>query len=246
MFIISIIGSFLGGVAALFAPCCVTILFPLYLGTIFKQTGRVLAMTAVFALGLAAVLMPITLGAGFLAEFLHVYHKQFYIFGGIMLVLAGLGVVFGIKMPMPKLKQPVLPSGDSVLKFWPAFGLGIFSGIASACCAPVLAGSVALAVLSGSFVRAVVVSGFYIIGMVAPLFILAFFWKKLKISDLKIFRGNALKISAGALFLAIGAMMFYLGATGNEFWSPVWQINIAGRLKDFSSLVVDWLRSFFR
>jgi cytochrome c biogenesis protein CcdA len=245
MFIISIIGSFLGGVAALFAPCCVTILFPLYLGTIFKQTSRVLAMTAVFALGLAAVLIPITLGAGFLAEFLHVYHKQFYIFGGVMLLISGLMVILGIKMPMLKLKQPILPSGDSVLRFWPAFGLGVFSGIASACCAPVLAGSVTLAIISGSFLKAVVVSGFYIVGMVIPLFILAFFWKKLKISDLKIFRGNALKIVAGTLFLAIGAIMFYLGATNNEWWAPAWQTNLANYIKNISNYIVSWLGLIF-
>ncbi|OGM89547.1 hypothetical protein A2108_00535 [Candidatus Wolfebacteria bacterium GWA1_42_9] len=238
MFIISILGSFLGGMAALFAPCCVTILFPLYLGTIFKQTSRVLLMTAIFGLGIAIVLLPISLGVSFLAEFFHNYHQEFYVFGGIMLLLVGLALVFKIKMPMPRFKQPQI-SQDGKIGLSSAFGLGIFSGIASACCAPVLAGSLTLAIISGTFLKAFVVSMFYVLGMVAPLFIMAFFWKKLKLSDLKIFGGGRLKIIAGAIFVLVGIMIFYLGITGNEWWAPQWQTGLADWLKDFSQNMVN-------
>jgi cytochrome c biogenesis protein CcdA len=242
MFIISILGSFLGGMAALFAPCCVTILFPLYLGTIFKQTSRVLLMTAIFGLGIAAVLLPISLGVSFLAEFFHNYHREFYIFGGIMLLLVGLTLAFKIKMPMPRFKQPEISQQDGKIGLAGAFGLGIFSGIASACCAPVLAGSLTLAVISGTFLKAFIVSMFYVLGMVVPLFVLAFFWKKLKFSDLKIFEGGKLKIIAGVVFALVGIMIFYLGITGNQWWAPEWQVGFSDWLKNISQGVVNIFR----
>jgi len=242
MFLILISSSFLGGVAALFAPCCVTVLLPLYIGSIFKRTTKVLAMTGVFSLGLALVLVPITLGAGLLAEIFHIYHQQLYIFGGVMIMLAGLAVLFGIKMPMPRLKTPRMDEG---LGWGGALTLGIFSGIASACCAPVLAGSVTLAVLSGSFARATVVSLFYVLGMAMPLLLIAVLWDKMAVSRMQVVRryGAAFKYVAGAVFIAVGIMLFYLGATGNEWWAPVWQQNFSEWLKEISFQIIEWIRT---
>ena len=52
---ISLTGSFLAGALALFAPCCITFLFPSYLGTIFKERKNVMFYTLIFALGLASI-----------------------------------------------------------------------------------------------------------------------------------------------------------------------------------------------
>lgn len=198
-------------------------------------------MTGVFASGLALVLVPITLGAGFLAELFHVYHQELYIFGGIMIALAGLAVVMGLKMPMPRLTSPRLSTS---LGWTGALGLGIFSGIASACCAPVLAGSVALAVVSGAFWKAVIVSGLYVLGMVVPLLIIALVWKKLAVEKMQTIRawGESLKYVAGAIFIVIGLLLVFLGATGNEWWAPTWQQGLADWLKNISSAIVSLLQ----
>jgi hypothetical protein len=81
LFGISLTASFLAGVLALFAPCCITFLFPSYLGTIFKENKRVMYYTLVFALGLGLILVPIALGLRFAIFFLDAYHLQVYYLG---------------------------------------------------------------------------------------------------------------------------------------------------------------------
>jgi hypothetical protein len=66
---ISLTASFLAGVLALFAPSCITFLFPAYLGTIFKESKKIIFYTIVFALGLSAILVPVALGFRFFISF---------------------------------------------------------------------------------------------------------------------------------------------------------------------------------
>ena len=42
LFGVSLTASFFAGMLALFAPCCITFLFPAYLGTIFKEGKKVI------------------------------------------------------------------------------------------------------------------------------------------------------------------------------------------------------------
>src|SRR5437899_1273284 len=51
-----------------------------------------------------------------------------------------------------------------------------FFGVASSCCAPVLAGVVLLAGATASFPAALAVASVYVAGMVAPLAVLALAW----------------------------------------------------------------------
>ena len=44
----SLIAAFVAGVAALFAPCCITVLLPSYLGNIFKEKYKIFFMTFIF------------------------------------------------------------------------------------------------------------------------------------------------------------------------------------------------------
>jgi len=64
----SLIAAFVAGVAALFAPCCITVLLPSYLGSIFREKYKIFFMTFIFFLGIATVFLPIGLGASYLAQ----------------------------------------------------------------------------------------------------------------------------------------------------------------------------------
>lgn len=86
---ISLTASFLAGVLALFAPCCITFLFPSYLGTVFKSGTKVMLYTLVFALGLSIILIPVALGFRFFIFFFDSWHKQIYYFGGLFLIFMG-------------------------------------------------------------------------------------------------------------------------------------------------------------
>jgi len=48
IFGVSLTASFLAGILALFAPCCITFLLPSYFGTIFKESKKVIFYTFFF------------------------------------------------------------------------------------------------------------------------------------------------------------------------------------------------------
>ena len=176
LFGISLTASFLAGVMALFAPCCITFLFPSYLGTIFKENKRVMYYTLIFAIGIAFVLVPIALGLRFAILFLDSYHSLIYYFGAFVMFLMG---VMTLK-PIFHLPQVFHVSGLNGKKVNTAsvFGLGLMSGLTSACCAPVLFAAVTLTSLSPTLLQAFIVSLAYVIGIVMPLFIMSMFYEK--------------------------------------------------------------------
>jgi cytochrome c-type biogenesis protein len=85
----TILASFLGGVVALLAPCCISVMLPAYFATSFRRWTHLLAMTLVFAAGVGAVILPIALGATALSRLLLGQHAIVFGIGGALMVLAG-------------------------------------------------------------------------------------------------------------------------------------------------------------
>lgn len=176
LFGISLTASFLAGVLALFAPCCITFLLPSYLGTILKDRRRIMYYTLIFALGLAFVLIPIALGIRSAIFFLDAYHTPIYYMGALVMILMGVMTV----KPIFHLPQFFHVSGlhGKKINTTSVFGLGLMSGLTSACCAPVLFAAVTLTSLSPSLFQALIVSIAYVVGIVMPLFIMSMFYEK--------------------------------------------------------------------
>lgn len=167
----SLVAAFVAGMVALFAPCCITFLLPAYLGSVFKEKEKVVLMTLVFGLGIFTVLLPAVLGVAFISQSLFRYHDTIYILGALVMVIVSVITFLGVKLPMPALPSTI-PQREDVLSI---FMLGIFSGITSACCAPVLIGILALTFLSPSFFGALAIGGMYVLGMVMPLLLISLF-----------------------------------------------------------------------
>ena len=176
LFGISLTASFLAGVLALFAPCCITFLFPSYLGTIFKDSKKVILYTFIFALGIGFVLIPVALGFRFIVYFLDAYHKQIYYLGAFFLMFMGLMTLKPI-FHIPQIFH-VRPKIDKAINAGSVFSLGLMSGLTSACCAPVLFAAITLTTLSPSLFQALVVSMAYVLGIVFPLFLLSLSYEK--------------------------------------------------------------------
>lgn len=172
LFQTSLIAAFVAGMVALFAPCCITFLLPAYLGGVFKEKEKVLLMTLVFGLGIFVVMLPAVLGVAFISKLTFRYHDPIYILGGMVMLLVSLVTFLGIKLPMPYLPGGTQKEKPDILS---VFTLGIFSGITSACCAPVLIGILALAFLSPNFFGALSIGGVYVLGMVTPLLLISLF-----------------------------------------------------------------------
>lgn len=171
----SLLVAFLGGAVMLFAPCCITLMLPAYLGTVFKAKSKVLLMTLLFALGVASIMLPIVLGARWLVSFFTDYH--FFVFAGGSLLMIGIGFMslFNKTIEIPfvsKLKSPRITNAAS------AYLLGLVSGISSSCCAPVLLGALTLAALSPTLLQAAGIGLAYTFGIVFPLFLLSLFLEK--------------------------------------------------------------------
>jgi cytochrome c biogenesis protein CcdA len=188
----SIIAAFFAGGVALFAPCCIVFLAPSYLaGAVKNRRWRLLPLTFIFAAGLALVLVPITLGMSLLSGAIARYHGPLYIAGGILMIALAVLALSGKMWSLPSvLRAPDTSRGDSAS----FFALGVFSGVASSCCAPVLAGVMTLSVLSGSPAGGLALGLAYVFGMVFPLFVMALIWDKAKLGEKKFLRAKLVRM----------------------------------------------------
>lgn len=106
------------------------------------------------------------------------------------------------------------------------FFLGMASGVASSCCAPVMAGVVAMSALSGSWVGALGLS--YILGMVFPLLLFAIpahrrgerrqrAPRRVHVLGTELLWIDAL---SGSMFVVFGALTALLGISGESTITP--------------------------
>lgn len=213
----SIIVAFLSGIVALFAPCCITFLLPAYIGQILRVRTKILLGTIFFGLGIASIMVPIALGFREIVIFFSRFHTATYIVGGLLMVFLGVWTLLGKKMKLPFSFSE--KAGERV-DLGSLFGLGVVSGITSACCAPVLAGALMLAGFSVTLLKTIAVGFAYVAGMVFPLFVGALFWESNPLKPVRLFlakpvgqvsRGNFI---SGVLFVVVGVLLSVLAAAG--------------------------------
>lgn len=223
LFQLSLLASFIAGMVALFAPCCITFLLPSYFANVFKEKKRVVLMTFIYSLGIFTIMLPVVLGAKALSQLFFSLHDQTYILGGLFLLFVGFGALLGFKLPMPRFA--FTKQADDPLS---TYILGIISGITSACCAPVLIGVLALSSLSPSLFQSLLVGFFYVLGMVTPLYLASLLVDKHNVLAKPIFRkpfrevvflGKTRIITFSnlvsfILFTAIGLLTIFLSLSG--------------------------------
>ncbi len=219
---ISLITAFFAGTVALFAPCCITYLLPSYLANIFRSKTNVLAMTLIFGLGIATILVPTALGIRAIGQVFQTYHTQTYIIGGAFMVILGLMELTGKKITIPMIALTIDLNAHKAP--WAVYILGVFSGITSSCCTPVLAGVLTLSFLSPTFFWAGLAGISYVAGMVVPLVILALLLEKIHWDKLPLWRNKTIDIVgkrilvsdaiAGVLYIIVGITFSTLALTG--------------------------------
>jgi len=220
---VSLITAFAGGMVALFAPCCITFLLPSYLANIFRGRTNILGLTLLFGLGIATILVPTALGIRAVGQVFQQYHTQTYLIGGGFMILLGLMELTGKKITLPMLNLTIdLNTHKSP---WAVYVLGVFSGITSSCCTPVLAGILTLSFLSPSFLWAGLAGLAYVAGMVVPLVVLAVILDRVDWQKVMNIKGKTVAllgrhrlltdVIAGFLFITVGIIFALLAATGN-------------------------------
>jgi cytochrome c biogenesis protein CcdA len=229
-FLATLVVAFLAGIVALAMPCCFTVLLPTYLAKSFDTTTGRLGMTAVFATGIATVLLPIAVGVSFVASFIATNHAILFVLGGFFMVVLGLLTLYGISI-FPHTNFGVDLNRRDVPS---VYALGVVGGVASSCCAPVLAGVIILATLGGSWFSSVTIGLAYVIGMVFPLLLVAIAWDRRAQGSSSLLRGRMVrfrllghsgeihssKLIAGGLLLTMGAFTAALGALNQMILNP--------------------------
>jgi cytochrome c biogenesis protein CcdA len=248
----SVLAAFFAGGVALFAPCCIVFLAPSYLAVAVKnRRWRLLPLTFVFAAGLALVLVPITLGMSLVASTIANYHAELYYAGGALMLALAVFSLSGRMLSLPSfLRAPDTARGDSAS----FFALGVFSGVASSCCAPVLAGVMTLSALSGSPLGGVTLGLAYTFGMVFPLFVMALVWDRYRLGERRWMQArpvrltvagktlvtNTVNVLVAAGFAVMGGFVLYLANTGQMTGGPGFQVGIGRGLRRAFERIEDW------
>jgi cytochrome c-type biogenesis protein len=245
----SLAAAFAAGLVAFFAPCCAGVMLPTYLAAVAGgRRLRVITLSVLYVAGVATVVLPITLGAAALAALVSDWHTQLFVVGGLMMLVVGVALWRGTMVPIDVRTPAPTGSPGSV------YALGAFSGAATACCAPVLAGAVALSATSARSLGGLLLGLAYVAGLVAPLVPLALLAGRVRgrVRDPRLTlrlgrRAKRITLSrlAGALlFGGLGVLFVALALTGNAEAAPefqetlgLWARRLGARIDDVPNVV---------
>lgn len=243
--------SFLAGMVALLAPCCVSVMLPAFFASTFRRRTQILGMTLVFAAGVGTIILPIAFGASGLSQLVSTHHTLVFGIGGLAMIIGGLAMLAGAKLMLP---MPSMHAGTG-RGIGSVFALGAFSGVASACCAPVLAGVAAVSGAVASFPAALAVGVAYVFGMVAPLTVLALVWDKRDWGHSNLlgkrtvnwsllgrhFRAPLASVLSGGLMITMGIITVILAARGPSMATDGWQVRLSAWLTHLAAVLRDGL-----
>lgn len=227
----SLAAAFAAGLVAFFAPCCAGVMLPTYLAAVSGGSRfRVARLSALYVGGVAVVVLPITLGASALAAFVSDWHAQLFVLGGVMMLLVAAAIWRGTMLPVKVPKPALTGSAGSV------FALGAFSGAATACCAPVLAGAIALSATTADVAGGLLLGAAYIAGLVFPLVPLALLAGRVRgrVRDPRLTLRLAgytkhltvSRLAGSVLFAGFGLLFIGLALTGNSNTAPGFQATL--------------------
>lgn len=222
----SALAAFLAGTVAFFAPCCAFVMLPTYLASVAGASRwRTAVLTALFVAGIATVVWPLTIGAAGLSQLIAANHETMFVLGGLMMLAVGAATLSGWMWH----RAPSVGGGDPS-GLVGIYLMGVFAGAATACCAPVLAGAVVIAGVSGSWWAGALLGFFYLFGLVTPLLLSAMGIGRLRgrLRDPKVrlrlagrqIQSTATRLAGGTMFIVLGALLITLALTGNASSAP--------------------------
>jgi len=248
----SAIAAFIAGVVALFAPCCISVMLPAYFASSFRNRSVLVAMTAIFFAGVATIILPLAMGASALRQLFTSQHTAIYIAAGLLLIGMALYTMLGGRLHLP------VPGRRSNGKAGPlsVYTLGMFSGITSSCCAPVLAGVIALSSLAQSYLLALGLGAAYVFGMVAPLFVISLLWDRYDWRSSRLFRPRTITwrlgplrrtisgsaVASAVLLALMGAATVWVGIAYDSMPATTgWQLRLLAWLQHNGQMATDAL-----
>lgn len=221
---VSLIVAFLGGFISILSPCSVAV-FPAFFAYALEGKKELVKMTFLFFLGLSVILVPIGFAASTFGQFLTAYRVQIITIAGIGMIIFGILALFGKGFSMfGKFIQPAQRKGS---RNFNTFVFGILFGTGfTPCAGPILGAILTLAAASPTAFTGGFLFFVYALGIVAPLFILSYFFERLHLDrakwmyagfDLKLFgyehRFHWTNITSGLIFMGLGFLFVYFRGT---------------------------------
>ena len=247
----SLLAAFVAGSVALFAPCCIVVMFPSFLAvSVRNHRWRLVPLAFMFAAGVATVMLPVTLGLSLLTASLLRFHTVVYGVGALLLFGLAAISLGGGTWSLPFLRSsPDISRTDSA----GVYALGVFSGAASACCAPVLAGVLTLSAVSPGPASGVGIGLAYVFGMVFPLVVMTALWDWLRPEQTKFgsrqvsFRVGPFRVStttaglaASVMFLVMGVVLAAIAVTGSSL-TPAFTASLGTSIENLLSPILNGL-----
>lgn len=213
-------GAFLGGLFALISPCS-ALLLPAFFAYAFPSRTALIGRTLIFYAGLAAVLVPLGLGAGWASRLVYGHQTALTTTAGVLLIGLGLAQLFGAGFSVPGLSglSARLGGGSPAA----VLVLGAVSGLTGFCAGPILGAVLTIAATSGAAPRGGALLAVYAAGMAAPLFGLAALWDRYDLGRRSWLHGRTVRLgsvrlhttmlASGLVFITLGVLFLVFGGT---------------------------------
>ncbi|NCT92240.1 cytochrome c biogenesis protein CcdA [Cellulomonas sp. APG4] len=206
------LAAVLGGALALLSPCG-ALLLPAFLAAVARDLRGLLAHAAVFYVGLAAVLVPLGLGAALLGS-LVTQRTALVTAAGWLVIALGLVTALGKGVDLGRLvpRQRAARVGRTGT-YLRTLALGGVSGVAGFCAGPIL-GAVLTVAATRSPLGGGVTLALYALGMVVPLVGIAAVWARLGTGGRAALRGRELRLGrvrTHTMSLATGLLLVAVG-----------------------------------
>lgn len=217
---VSFAAAFIGGILSLLSPCS-ALLLPAFFAYAFQNKRELTARTAVFFGGLATIFVPLGMGASLATTLFQDNRDTMIVIAGGILIAFGVMELLGRTFSFGR-----GATGAAVTETRGLFGtytLGLVYGFGGFCSGPILGSVLTVAAADGSVIRGGSLLATYALGTVAPLFLLAIFWDRLKIGERRWIRGRGFQIGpisvhstqliAGVVFIILGIFFILLQGT---------------------------------
>ena len=221
---LSFVIAFLAGITSIFSHCILPLL-PAYFAITFKEKKRITLATFIFFIGFALVFILMGLLAALTGKSLGMVFSQVNWLVpavGIALTIFGIMIFLGKGFPGFNVKRKLRTDAAGI------FLSGIFFAIGwTACTGPIISGVLLMTSTFRNYATSSYLMFAYSLGIFVPLFILSFFYDKLRIDKIKwLNKESVIKIAnkrfytsipniiAGLLFVAVGITFILFNGTG--------------------------------
>ncbi|UZJ29526.1 cytochrome c biogenesis CcdA family protein [Streptomyces endophytica] len=251
---IGYLAAFLGGVLALISPCS-ALLLPAFFAYSLTGTGRLLARTGVFYLGLATTLVPLGAASTAASRLFNGHRDLLITLGGWTVIAMGLAQILGLGFASRRAQAAAarITPRSAVTTFL----LGCVYGLAGFCAGPILGAVLTVTAVSGSPVYGASMLAVYALGMALPLFVLALFWDRFRLGSRGWLRGreftlgrlrlHTTSVVSGVFFLGIGVLFLCFNGTSAlpgildadaEFRVEEWAARLGNGVPDYALIAV--------